>query len=158
NMAQRPPPARRPAAPPPPSRPPAPPEPVLADSLPARPAPVASRELIDLVTAGLPALPELDAPVLPPRPAASSAWHELAHAYAAAAGPHKADRAALQRLLARLWDEGAGLPDAAIERYEEALVLVPDDATALSGLVRLADRVGDPERLIRALSRLLADL
>ncbi|MFY0542121.1 tetratricopeptide repeat protein [Nannocystis pusilla] len=153
-VAKAPPPARRPAAPPPPSRPP---EPVPAASLPP-PPPVASRELIDAVTAGLPALPELDAPVLPGRPSASSAWHELAHAYASVVPASKSERAGLQRLLARLWDEGAGMPDAALERYEEALALVPDDAVALSGLVHMAERTADPERLIAALSRLLSDL
>ncbi|WP_272087687.1 tetratricopeptide repeat protein [Nannocystis bainbridge] len=153
-LAKAPPPTRRPAAPPPPSRPP---EPVPAASLPP-PPPVASRELIDAVTAGLPALPELEAPVVPVRPAASSAWHELAHAYASVVPASKSERAGLQRLLARLWDEGAGRPDAALERYEEALALVPDDAAALTGLVHMAERTADPERLIAALSRLLSDL
>ncbi|MDC0674521.1 tetratricopeptide repeat protein [Nannocystis radixulma] len=156
-VAKAPPPTRRPAAPPPPSRPPAAPEPVPAASLPP-PPPVASRELIDAVTAGLPPLPELDAPVLPARPSASSAWHELAHAYASVVPASKSERAGLQRLLARLWDEGAGMPEAAIERLEEALALVPDDQTALAGLVDLSEKAGDPERLIAALSRLLGDL
>src|SRR6185295_13428545 len=70
----------------------------------------------------------------------------------------KSERAGLQRLLARLWDEGAGMPEAAIERLEEALALVPDDQTALAGLVDLSEKAGDPERLIAALSRLLGDL
>ena len=149
-----------PSRPPPPTRPPQtrPPEPVLADSKPVPPPPVASKEVLAAATAGLPPLPELAAPVLPPRPPVRSAWEELALAYAGAAAGTKAERAALQRALARVWDEGAGQPDAALARYEEALALVPDDPAALAGLARLADRAGDPERLITALSRLLADL
>jgi hypothetical protein len=113
-------PARQ-AAPSPPSRRKIPPSPTTAATRrhlqpPRRPRPVRRREAahkarVAAVTAGLPPLPELSAPVLAARPRAASAWDELAAAYAATPATSKPERAAVAVTLARLWQEGAGQQD-----------------------------------------------
>lgn len=106
---------------------------------------------------GLPSLPKLSAPVLPPRPRVANAWEEVALAYAEAASPDKDDRARVALVLARLWEEGAHNLERAFQAYEQALLWVPEDPTALEGLAALAQRHNVFDRLRQAYERLLGE-
>lgn len=125
---------------------------------PSAEAMAAHKARVAAVTAGLPPLPELTAPVLAGRPRAASAWDELAAAYAATPATTKADRAAVAVTLARLWQEGAGQQDPAFLHLEEALALTPEDSGIRDVLESMAQGGGQPQRVIEAYSRLLGEL
>lgn len=107
--------------------------------------------------AGLPALPRLSSPILPPRPRVASAWEEVALAYADVPAPDKESKAAGALVLARLWEEGAGNLERAFQSHEQALLWVPEDPVALGSLRSLAERHNVFDRLLAAYERLLAE-
>jgi tetratricopeptide (TPR) repeat protein len=118
----------------------------------------AHKARVAAVTAGLPPLPELSAPVLAGRPRAASSWDELAAAYAATPATTKSERAAVAVTLARMWQEGAGQQDLAFTHLEEALALTPEDTAIRDVLESMAQSGGQPQRVIEAYGRLLGEL
>ncbi|MFV8755019.1 tetratricopeptide repeat protein [Nannocystaceae bacterium ST9] len=141
---------------------------------PAPPLPVGSG--FDLGQ-GLPELPVLAGPILPPRPKLAGAWDELAEAYAEIPTANKEQKVTVQLASARLWEEGAELVERAFLCHERALLLVPERPESVASLEALADRhrtpaegelassagellrakVGTPARLLRAWDYLLGE-
>lgn len=107
--------------------------------------------------AGLPALPKLTGPILPPRPRVASAWEEIALAYAEMPAPDKPAKAQVALVLARLWEEGAGSLERAFSSHEQALIWVPEDPIALQSMESLAERHNVVDRLLTAYEKLLAE-
>ena len=156
------PPSRPHAAPPrPPSQPhsaplrAAPPRPPSRPIAAMTPAPPPS---LPALTAGLPVIPSLEAPILQARPKVSGPWQEIEAAYREVTTPSKEDRARLALALARLYDEGADLPEQSFALLEEALILLPEHTKAQAALDALALRRGDNERLIAAYSLLVSEV
>lgn len=105
--------------------------------------------------AGLPAVPTLSRPVLPPRPKVANAWEEVALAYTQTPTVSKAEQAEVALVLARLWEEGANNLERAFAAHEQALIWIPDHDRALVGITALAERHDAEPRLIAAYQRLL---
>ncbi|MCA9701093.1 MAG: hypothetical protein KC431_26435, partial [Myxococcales bacterium] len=89
---------------------------------------------------GLPVLPTLSGPVLPPRPSVAGAWDELANAYAELPTANKEQKVAVQLASARLWEEGAGSIERAFVCHERALLLIPERPDSVASLEALALR------------------
>jgi thioredoxin-like negative regulator of GroEL len=151
--APPPPPRRPPSAPHRVARPPSAPH-VSASRPPPAPPPPPSSAL----TEGLPDLPALSAPVLPPRPAVASAWEELALAYRECHAAARSERAGQALAFARFYEEGPKTPLKAFEELIEAIILDPDHRPARAALEALAARVGEPRRLIAAYERIHGEL
>jgi tetratricopeptide (TPR) repeat protein len=124
----------------------------VAVSSPHRPPPPPPRT----ADAGLPALPRLNAPVLPPRPRVPSAWDEVANAYAEASS-NATDPVTVELVLARLWEDGAHNVEAAFAAHERALLATPEDPLALASLAELAERHNVFDRLRQAYEFLLSE-
>lgn len=106
---------------------------------------------------GLPPVPKLTRPVLPTRPKVSSAWEEVALAYADVPAQGRDDQAAVALVLARLWEQGAEDTERAFRALEQALVWVPEEPIALETLRGLADRHAETDRLQQAYEFLLGE-
>jgi tetratricopeptide (TPR) repeat protein len=107
--------------------------------------------------AGLPPLPRLERPIIPPRPRVASAWEEVALAYAEVPAESKQAKADVALVLARLWEEGAGHLERAFQAHEQALMWMPEYPVAVESLDQLADRHEAVDRLLQAYERLLAE-
>lgn len=107
--------------------------------------------------AGMPPLPRLLSNVLPPRPRLASAWEEVAATYAGAPTRDRAAQVEVALVLARLWEHGASNLERAFQAHEQALLIVPEDETALQSLRALAERHNVLDRLLQAYQRLLAE-
>lgn len=106
--------------------------------------------------AGLPPIPALDRPLLPPRPKVASAWEELAAAYAEYPASDDAERIALERALANLWLHGAGDMDRAFAHFEAALRFDPEDATTRNAMQSAAEEHDQTARIVAIEERLAA--
>ncbi|MCR9160394.1 MAG: tetratricopeptide repeat protein [Nannocystaceae bacterium] len=106
---------------------------------------------------GLPPVPKLTRPVLPARPKVSSAWEEVALAYADVPTQGRDDQATVALVLARLWEQGAEDTERAFRAVEQALVWVPEEPVALETLRGLAERHAQTDRLQRAYEFLLGE-
>ncbi|MCB9716374.1 MAG: tetratricopeptide repeat protein [Myxococcales bacterium] len=107
--------------------------------------------------AGMPPIPRLLSNVLPPRPRVASAWEEVAATYAGAPTRDRQAQVLVALVLARLWEHGAGNLERAFQAHEQALLIVPEDPTALESLRSLAERHNVLDRLLQAYLRLLAE-
>lgn len=106
---------------------------------------------------GLPALPKLTRPVLPPRPRVVSAWEEVALAYTEVPAESKNEKVDVALVLARLWEEGAQNLERAFQALERALLWVPRHELALERLEQLAERHQVIDRLLQAYELLLSE-
>ncbi len=106
---------------------------------------------------GLPALPKLTRPILPPRPRVANAWEEVALGYTEVNAESKPDKVAVAIALARLWEEGAHNLERAFGALERALLWIPRHPEALERLEALADRHGVHDRLLQAYELLLSE-
>src|SRR5690606_20232786 len=104
---------------------------------------------------GLPPVPKLAGPILPPRPSVASAWEELANAYAEVPTANKEQKVEVQLAIARLWEEGADKLDRAFLCHERALLLIPERPESVASLEALAARHEARARLLRAWVQLL---
>lgn len=106
---------------------------------------------------GLPPVPKLTRPVLPPRPKVASAWEELALAYADLPVAGREEHAAVALVLARLWEQGAEDIERAFRSLEQALMWVPEDPLALESMRSLAERHAEIDRLQQSYEYLLSE-
>ena len=106
---------------------------------------------------GLPALPKLTRPILPPRPRVANAWEEVALAYTEVTAESKPEKVGVAIALARLWEEGAHNLERAFGALERALLWIPRHPEALERLEALAERHGVQDRLLQAYELLLSE-
>ena len=106
---------------------------------------------------GLPPIPKLTRPVLPPRPKVSSAWEEVALAYADMPTSGREEQAEAALVLARLWEQGAEDIERAFRAHEQALVWVPEDPVGLESLRALSERHAEIDRQQQAYEHLLEE-
>lgn len=106
---------------------------------------------------GLPALPKLTRPILPPRPRVANAWEEVALAYTEVPAESKPEKVGVAIALARLWEEGAHNLERAFGALERALLWIPRHPEALERLEALAERHGVHDRLLQAYELLLSE-
>jgi tetratricopeptide (TPR) repeat protein len=122
---------------------------------PAEPKPAAPPSNAFDLARGLPKLPRLSGPVLPPRPKVASAWEELANAYAELPTANKQQKLEVQLACARLWEEGASVIERAFHCHERALLLMPEHPETVGSLEALAGRHDARPRLLRSWEQLL---
>jgi tetratricopeptide (TPR) repeat protein len=106
---------------------------------------------------GLPALPKLTRPILPPRPRVANAWEEVALAYTEVPAESKLEKVGVAIALARLWEEGAHNLERAFGALERALLWIPRHPEALERIEALAERHGVHDRLLQAYELLLSE-
>ncbi len=128
------------AKPPPPKAPPKPPKAGLGSP------------------AGLPSIPQIKTPLLPARPQVPSAFAEVADAYRKSRPKRKKDKFEVSLALARMWDEGGQNLEQAFRALEQALLVRPDDESALASLESLAARHDARPRQLKAYKRLIAEV
>ena len=104
---------------------------------------------------GLPRLPRLAGPILPPRPKVASAWEELANAYGDLPTANKQQKLEVQLACARLWEEGARQIERAFQCHERGLLLMPEHTDTVASLEALAGRHDARPRLLRSWEQLL---
>lgn len=132
-------------------------EPVAAGPPAAPPSPPPRRPIPRRASSGLPAIPSLEAAVLPARPRVATAWDELAAAYGDVPAGNKPEKAKIMLAQARLWEEGAEQVERAFAHHEQALLLIPEDPEAIDSLLALSERHAAGVRLLQALETLLAE-
>jgi tetratricopeptide (TPR) repeat protein len=106
---------------------------------------------------GLPALPKLTRPILPPRPRVASAWEEVALAYTEISADTKAEKVDVAIALSRLWEEGAHNLERAFGALERALLWIPRHPESLARIEALAERHGVYDRLLQSYELLLSE-